>query len=862
MKKGLNRLFSSVLAAAMIVGAASFTDISAIPVNPFGPMTVSAAENYITDQGGWFESAYVEWTTVPDATGFAAYVKGADEADSAYVQLDNELIRKYPTYFRADAVGLTAGSYVIKVVPVINDVLDESAAFVSNTLTVEGYDRSGFAFSSASTYGTGSGAYNDDGTLKSDAKVFYVTADTAKTITTDVITSSKGTSTTFTGMQAIITAKQKGYDTTPFDFRIIGTIEADDMDGFDSSEEGLQVKGKNSYSELNITIEGIGEDAAINGFGILMRNAANVELRNFAIMSCMDDCVSIDTDNCNLWVHNIDFFYGNAGSANDQAKGDGTIDVKGDSQYITISYNHLFDSGKSSLCGMTSESGPNYITYHHNWFDHSDSRHPRIRTMSVHVYNNYYDGNSKYGVGAAKNSSAFVESNYFENCKHPMLSSMQGSDLMGSSGYDDDNGTFSSENGGIIKAYNNIVVGSDSIELGTGSEPIYYGSSATSDSTTNFDAYLVSSRSETVPSTVTALQGGSTYTNFDTSIDLGVDESDITPVADVPSVVTASAGRMNGGDFFETTGTSRSDYTALTDATDYSVDTTLKNNILNYKSTLVSVGGMTSGGTVTSTESTSTESTTETTTSSTDSTTETTTVSTESTTETTTGKTYNLNASDLAEGTYTESFTHNEFTINATAEKTVAVAEKSASAGGVTASKAISLGGAGAADYRSVTFTTSAAATIKVMVQSTGDDDRVLNVVNAETGEVVAEVSAVNKSGTVTMQTVELTSAGTYYVASSNKGMYLYYLEVAEAAETDEPVVTTYLWGDFNNDGTLDASDAASTLQHVLNSTYVPDVTEILDYLDVTADGAIAADDAAAILQKVLNSSFVFVAEQ
>lgn len=84
----------------------------------------------------------------------------------------------------------------------------------------------------------------------------------------------------------------------------------------------------------------------------------------------------------------------------DQAKGDGTTDIKDDSQYITVAYNHYFDSGKSSLCGMKSEAGPNYIDYHHNWFDHSDSRHPRVRTMSVHVWNNYYDGCAKYGVGA------------------------------------------------------------------------------------------------------------------------------------------------------------------------------------------------------------------------------------------------------------------------------------------------------------------------------------------------------------------------------------------------------------------------------------------------------------------------------
>jgi pectate lyase len=82
---------------------------------------------------------------------------------------------------------------------------------------------------------------------------------------------------------------------------------------FSSSSEGLQIKGKSAYTEMNITIEGVGNDATINGFGFLLRNCKNVEIRNIAIMNFMDDGISIDTDNCNLWLHNIDFFYGKAG---------------------------------------------------------------------------------------------------------------------------------------------------------------------------------------------------------------------------------------------------------------------------------------------------------------------------------------------------------------------------------------------------------------------------------------------------------------------------------------------------------------------------------------------------------------------
>lgn len=405
MNNVLKRFLSVVLSAAMVFSSVAFVNISAV---------MADGSSYISEEGGWLESAYVEWTSVPNATGFAAYVKKANDADSSYVKLDNELIRKYPTYFRADAVGLAAGQYVMKVVPYINGALDESAAFVSGTLDVKANDRSGSAFSSKSPYyGKGVGAYNNDGTLKSDAQVVYVTKDTAKTVKADIITGKNGSSETITGFQSIIDAKQKGLDTRPLDFRIIGTIEKNDLDRISSSAEGLQVKGKNAGAELNITIEGIGEDAGIRGFGILCRNVGNVELRNFAVMLCMDDSISIDTDNNTLWVHNLDLFYGSTGGDADQAKGDGTVDVKGKSTYVTVSYNHFWDSGKSSLCGMGSEVTSSHITYHHNWFDHSDSRHPRIRVQSVHIYNNYFDGNAKYGVGVTLGSSAFVESNYF-----------------------------------------------------------------------------------------------------------------------------------------------------------------------------------------------------------------------------------------------------------------------------------------------------------------------------------------------------------------------------------------------------------------------------------------------------------------
>ncbi|MBO5711472.1 MAG: hypothetical protein J6R47_01405, partial [Acholeplasmatales bacterium] len=504
----------------------------------------------LVQSAGNLETAYVEWLPVQSATSYNVYYKAKDDLDSKYVKIDMMLIRSYGSYYRADVLGLKAGDYTIKVVPIIN--ANEASFNATTNVTVLAHDRSGYAF----VNGSSSGGYNDDGTPKSNAVIIYITEKSKDSVSLDITTNNKGSITNYVGLNNILLGFKKGYDKRPLIVRFIGNI----------TDLATMNKGDICIDDCQngITFEGVGNDATANGWGIRIKNSSNVEIRNLAVMnvdSNEGDNIGLQQDNDHVWIHNNDIFYGHAGSDSDQAKGDGALDTK-TSSYITHSYNHFWDCGKCNLQGMKSESTENYITYHHNWYDHSDSRHPRIRTCTVHIYNNFYDGNSKYGVGVTMGASAFVENNYFRNCKNPMLSSLQGTDALGE-------GTFSGEAGGIIKAYGNYIEG--------GNPMITYA-----DNNTSFDCYVVSSRYETIPASVVTLVGGTSYNNFDSA------GSFYTYKVDTPEEAVANiklyCGRVQGGDFKWT-------FNNSVDDESYDVNPALKAALISYETKLIKILG-------------------------------------------------------------------------------------------------------------------------------------------------------------------------------------------------------------------------------------------------------------------------------
>ncbi len=486
------------------------------PKASIDPNTVSNIQ--LLNAKGWLETAYVTWTNDVAVEKYNVYYKG--ESDSEYTKLDDELVRYYGSYYRADALGLKAGNYTLKVAAVIGG--EETDSKETDTITVVPHTREGFCFDSRSPYynADGVGGYKNDGTVKDGAQIIYIDNNNKDTVKHTVMVGGKATE--GIGLVNILSLREKNNaETTPLIIRMIGQVEA--PNGVNTSQY-VQIKATS-----NITFEGVGDDATTYHWSFLVRDSKNIEIRNLAVMEFYDDGISLDTNNFNCWVHNCDIFYGqNRGG--DQVKGDGSLDVKGGSSWITFSYNHFWDSGKTSLCGMKDDIGTEFfVTYHHNWFDHSDSRHPRVRAGTVHIYNNYYDGVAKYGAGSTTGSNLFVESNYYRNTKYPVLISMQGSDIAGGVG------TFSGEDGGMIKMYGNKIIGGNTV-VNAKDEP------------TEFDAYIADTRDEQVPSSYTAKQGGTPYNNFDTAKDM----YDYSPdsAESVPERVMTYAGRMESGDFF------------------------------------------------------------------------------------------------------------------------------------------------------------------------------------------------------------------------------------------------------------------------------------------------------------------------
>lgn len=157
-----------------------------------------------------------------------------------------------------------------------------------------------------------------------------------------------------------------------------------------------------------------------------------------------------------------------------------------------------------------------------------------------------------------------------------------------------------------------------------------------------------------------------------------------------------------------------------------------------------------------------------------------------------------LNASDMEQGVITSNVAVGRFTVTATEAKPVEVDGNNKTGGGMEFTQRLKLGGSGAAEYRSVKFTTSGEATLTAYVlSSSSSSDRAL-ALYADDGTEIDRIPAYGAPSDIPPAMLVVPEAGTYYVASPSSGVNIYYLELAggpppERAAWDgvaDPVVT------------------------------------------------------------------------
>ena len=217
----------------------------------------------------------------------------------------------------------------------------------------------------------------------------------------------------------------------------------------------ITLSGMNPVSS-NKTIIGSGTGKTITGGGLNVSEDHNVVIRNLNFTGWDDDAINVQTSSTNIWIDHNSFSNGY----------DGAVDIKRGSDFVTVSWNRTFNHNKTMLLGHSDDNGSQDIghlrvTYHHNWFDGTTQRHPRVRFGNpVHVYNNYYYKNSGYGVASTEGAGVLVEANSFESVSDPYH--------LG----EGDSGP------GTLVARNNLLVGSGSGQTGGSVKSIPYSYTA------------------------------------------------------------------------------------------------------------------------------------------------------------------------------------------------------------------------------------------------------------------------------------------------------------------------------------------------------------------------------------------------
>ncbi|NEE01542.1 pectinesterase family protein [Phytoactinopolyspora halotolerans] len=205
----------------------------------------------------------------------------------------------------------------------------------------------------------------------------------------------------------------------PYIIQVAGTVDLEPL--------GHLVKVRSDKS-----IIGIGPRAEIVGGGFFLDHVENVIIRNLTFRDSYvpgdwdgklpdndNDAIRVDTSH-HVWIDHNEF----------RRHGDGIVDLRKDSDYVTVSWNVIADHNKTFGIGWT-DNVVTKVTIHHNWFRNTHQRNPSIdNTAAAHLYNNYFDGISQYGAMSRNAAKVVAEHNYFSDVVDPLVTKEPESELV------------------------------------------------------------------------------------------------------------------------------------------------------------------------------------------------------------------------------------------------------------------------------------------------------------------------------------------------------------------------------------------------------------------------------------------------
>jgi pectate lyase len=171
------------------------------------------------------------------------------------------------------------------------------------------------------------------------------------------------------------------------------------------------------------TIIGAGPGAEIVGGGLFLDAAHNVIIRNLTIRDSYipgdfdgkssendNDGIRLDTAD-HVWIDHVRI----------ERVGDGGIDIRKDSDHVTLSWNVISDVNKALGVGWTADVVTR-LTAHHNWIRNTVQRNWSIdNTAAAHLYNNYLTDITQYGTMSRNNARVVVEDSVFDQVNDPLV---------------------------------------------------------------------------------------------------------------------------------------------------------------------------------------------------------------------------------------------------------------------------------------------------------------------------------------------------------------------------------------------------------------------------------------------------------